>query len=122
MVAVTPEKRVATVDRLMRLAAECFCAPRIVFTPKITGQLQYIRWKYQPLTDPDENWDESFNMFKTRSNADRKVVDIPPYGRTFNIVYKISVRYTTDRGQQKIVRYHRISSNNLPKTTAIVSS
>ena len=33
VVAVTAEKKVATVDRLSRLAAPCFCANRIVGTP-----------------------------------------------------------------------------------------
>lgn len=94
MVAVTPENRVATVDKLMRLAAECFCAPRIVFTPKITSQLQYARSASQSLTNPDENWYESLNMLKTASNANRKVVDISPYGRALNIVCKESVKNT----------------------------
>ena len=34
VVAVTAEKKVATVDRLRRFAAPCFCANRIVGTPR----------------------------------------------------------------------------------------
>ena len=36
VVAVTAEKKVATVDRLSKLAAACFCANRIVGTPAIS--------------------------------------------------------------------------------------
>lgn len=94
MVAVTPENRVATVDKLMRLAAECFCAPRIVFTPEFNRQLPHARSTSQLLTNPDENWYESLNMLKTAPNADRKVVYISPYGRALNIVCKESVKNT----------------------------
>ena len=34
VVAVTAEKKVATVDKLRRLFAACFCALRIVGTPR----------------------------------------------------------------------------------------
>jgi len=33
VVAVTAEKKVATVDRLRRFAASCFCTNRIMGTP-----------------------------------------------------------------------------------------
>ena len=39
VVAVTAEKKVATVDRLRRFAAPCFCANRIMGTPRIVQKL-----------------------------------------------------------------------------------
>ena len=40
VVAVTAEKKVATVDRFKRFVAPCFCAKRIVGTPTSTNMLR----------------------------------------------------------------------------------
>lgn len=54
VVAVTAEKNVATVDRLRRLFAPCFCAKRIVGTPKDLGLLLET-------TTSQRNWRTNLN-------------------------------------------------------------